>query len=345
VSDREAVHRLLATLAAQAAPPGRESEMDAYLRECLADLGPLSGDPSGNLVLRLGPADGPADVALAAHKDEIAAAVKKIEDDGRLRVVNVGDAHPWIWGEGPLVLLGDREAVPGVLSFGSRHVSEASKQRAQLDDTPVRWRDVWVETKRTPEELAAAGVHPGTRAVLPAARHEPILLGADDAFLAAPALDDRVGIAILILLAERIGTPARPLDLVFTSREEVGCHGLQYYARRAGVDTLVAVEVAPVAEEYGLQASADPVLIQGDARGILNDALSGELAAAAERSGIALQHCVLARYGSDASTAYAAGLVGRAACLAAAVDNTHGCEIVHLDAVTRCVDVLAAWLD
>ena len=127
--------------------------------------------------------------------------VKKVEDDGRLRLVSVGDTHPWIWGEGPLLLLGDRETVPGVLSFGSRHVSEASPQRAQLDDKPVRWRDVWVETKRTPAELAEAGVHSGTRAILPTSRHEPVALGADGEFLACPALDDRVGVAILILLA------------------------------------------------------------------------------------------------------------------------------------------------
>ena len=232
-----------------------------------------------------------------------------------------------------------------MLSFGSRHVSEASPQRAQLDDKPVRWRDVWVETKRTSAELAEAGIRAGTRAILPPSRHEPVALGSEGEFLACPALDDRVGVAILILLAERLGTPSKPLDLVFTTREEVGCHGLRYYARRANVDTLVAVEVAPTAEEYGLATSADPVLIQGDGLGILHDGLNRELAAAADRIGVPLQHCFLARYGSDASTAYAHGLVGRAACIAASVDNTHGCEIVHLDAVTRCADVLAAWLD
>jgi putative aminopeptidase FrvX len=341
---RETVHDLLVTLAAQPSPPGRESAMDTYLGDRLSGIGPLQGDAAGNLVLRLGPQNGPATAALAAHKDEIAAAVKKVEDDGRLRLVAVGDTHPWIWGEGPLVLLGDREEVTGVLSFGSRHVSESSPQRAQLDDTPVRWRDVWVETKRTPEQLAEAGVRPGTRAILPPSRHVPVTLGSDEAFLACPALDDRVGVAVLILLAERLASRSEPLDLVFTSREEVGCHGLQYYARRAGVDTLVAVEVAPMAEEYGIETTADPVLIQGDGQGILHDGLNLELAAAAEQQGVALQHCFLSRYGSDASAAYARGLVGRAACIAAVVDNTHGCEIVHLDAVSRCSDVLAAWL-
>ena len=204
-----------------------------------------------------------------------------------------------------------------MLSFGSRHVSEASPQRAQLDDKPVRWRDVWVETKRTSAELAEAGIRAGTRAILPPSGTSPWRSAAEGEFLACPALDDRVGVAILSCSQSGSARPSKPLDLVFTTREEVGCHGLRYYARRANVETLVAVEVAPTAEEYGLATSADPVLIQGDGLGVLHDGLRRELAAAADRIGVPLQHCFLTRYGSDASTAYAHGLVGRAACIAA----------------------------
>ena len=122
-----------------------------------------------------------------------------------------------------------------------------SAQREAIDGAGVHWRDVWAETKRSPDELAAAGVRPGTRAVLAANRRVPTRLGADGAFIAAPNLDDRVACAVLILLAESLRDPAGDVELVFTSREETGAMGARYYGRTAEVDRLVAVEVAPTA--------------------------------------------------------------------------------------------------
>jgi putative aminopeptidase FrvX len=341
--DRDVVARLLSELADIRCPSGREAEMDAWLEHRLPGL---EADAAGNRILRIPGADGAARVALTAHKDEIGAMVKRIEPDGRLRLVAVGDTHPWVWGEGPVELLADGGDVTGVLSFGARHVSKESPQRAQVDGgAGVRWADAWVETKRTVEELAEAGVRPGTRAVLPSSRRGPVRLGAEGAHLACPALDDKVAVVVLVLLADRLATPRVGVDLVFSSREEIGCVGVAYYAARAGVDDLVAIEVAPTAAEYGLaDCTPQPVLIEADARAPLHHGLGAELAAAARSTGLEPRHVVVDRYGSDASNSILRGHVGRAACLCAATDNTHGCEIVHLDAVPNLVRTLEAWL-
>jgi putative aminopeptidase FrvX len=341
--ERDDVARLLSELAEIRCPSGREAEIDAWLE---ARLPGLESDGAGNRILRLaGPAAAPR-VALTAHKDEIGAMVKRVEADGRLRLVPVGDAHPWIWGEGPVDLLADGGDVSGVLSFGSRHVSRESPQREAIDGAaPVRWADTWVDTKRTAEELATAGVRPGTRVVLAGSRRTPVRLGADGAHLACPALDDKVALAVLVLLAGRLAPTRVQVDLVFSAREEVGCQGVAYYAARTAVDDLVAVEVAPTAAEYGLPGpTPDPILIEADARGPLDHALGAELAGAARRSGLEPRHVVVDRYGSDASNSLVRGHAGRAACLCAATDNTHGCEIVHLDAVPNLVATLEAWL-
>ena len=89
----------------------------------------------------------------------------------------------------------------------------------------------------------------------------------------------------------------------------------------------------------------DPVLIEADARSTLDHALGRELADAARAEGLEPRHVVLERYGSDASNAYADGGIGRAACIAMATDNTHGCEIAHLDAVANVTRTLARWLE
>jgi putative aminopeptidase FrvX len=331
--DREGTFQLVSALVALQAPSGVEDAIDAYLDERLGSRG-LRSDGGGNRILRIaGRGEAPA-TALAAHKDEIGAIVKRVFDDGRVRLSAVGDAFPWVWGEGAIDLLGDAATVPAVLSFGARHVSAESGQRAAIDGgAGVVWHEVWAETKRRPDELAAAGVRPGTRAVLAASRRLPTRLGADGAFIAAPNLDDRMACGVLILLAESLETPAGDVELVFTSREETGAMGARYYGRTTDVDRLVAVEVAPTAEEYGLECVADPVLIEADARSTLDHGLGREP-----------RHVVLDRYGSDASNTSADGSIGRAACIAIATDNTHGCEIAHLDAVANVTRTLARWL-
>jgi putative aminopeptidase FrvX len=341
--NRTDVATLLAELAMVRCPSGREEEIDAWLE---TRLPALVADPGGNRVLRIdGAGEGPP-IAIAAHKDEIGAIVKRLEPDGRLRLVATGDAHPWIWGEGPLDILGDLSDVTGVLSFGSRHVSRESPQRAQIGGKKgVAWADAWVETKRSVQELAAAGVRPGSRAVLAASRRVPALLGVDGSHIACPAIDDKLAVAVLVLLAERLERPRCDVDLVFSAREEVGCEGIGYYAARSAAETLVAVEVAPTAAEYGLaDCTADPVLIEADARTQLHHGLTRELADAARSAGLEPRHVVVDRYGSDASSSIARGHVARAACICAATDNTHGCEIAHLDAVPNLVRTLEAWL-
>lgn len=341
--DREATFQLLAQLVALPAPSGVEDAIDDFLADRLGDRG-LRADGAGNRILRIaGRGEAPA-TALAAHKDEIGTIVKRVLDDGRVRLAAVGDAFPWVWGEGAIDLLGDAGPVPAVLSFGARHVSAESAQRAAIDGAGLEWREAWAETKRTPQELADAGVRPGTRAVLAASRRIPVRLGVDGAFIGAPNLDDRVACAVLLSLADRLERPAGDVELVFTTREETGAMGARYYGRTTEIDRLVAVEVAPTAEEYGLTCVADPVLIESDPRSTLDHGLGRELAAAARAEGLEPRHVVLDRYGSDASNTYADGSIGRAACIAVATDNTHGCEIVHLDAVEHVTRTMLRWL-
>jgi putative aminopeptidase FrvX len=281
---------------------------------------------------------------LLAHKDEIGGLVKRVEEGGRLIAQTLGDAHPWIWGEGPVEVLGRHDTVLGVLSFGARHVSDESPQRKQLDDTPVKWKDAWIETKLSGDALEAAGVTVGSRIVPARWRKRPVRLGDDGEYVACHALDDKVAVAMLLELAGRLDAPNRPIDLVFTTREEVGCQGSQYYARSTEAVAIVALEVVPVAKEYAIEAGPDPVIIRADSYAPLDDGLSWELADAAAAAGVTVHHAAVTRYGSDASSSLDSGRVPRSACLAAATENTHGFEIAHLDAIDGCVRILHNWL-
>src|SRR6476659_9473466 len=140
-------------------PSGVEDEIDAHLMEALAPFGNPQVDGAGNIILSLAGPDGGGEdkVALLAHKDEIGGLVKRVEEGGRLIAQTLGDAPPWIWSEGPVEVMGRHDTVLGVLSFGARHVSDESPQRKQLDDTPMKWKDAWIETKLDADALAEAG--------------------------------------------------------------------------------------------------------------------------------------------------------------------------------------------
>jgi putative aminopeptidase FrvX len=341
---RDELARVLGELGARHSPSGVEESVDAYLTDRLSALGAPTTDTAGNIVLRIeGREPGPIRAVLA-HKDEIGAMVKRIEDHGRLRVGKLGGSFPWVWGEGPVDVLGRRATVTGVLSFGSRHVSKESAQREQQESAGVRWQDAWVETKLDAAALEAAGIRPGARLVPTVARKQPVRLGADGEYVAAYAIDDKGAVAGLLDLAARLRSPRHTTELVFTAREEIGCHGAQWYARHTDAEAVVAFEVTPVADEYGVDAGPDPVLVVADASGPLDDVLGAELDDAAAAAEVRMRHASLSGFGSDASKVLSSGLVPHAACLAFATENTHGFEIAHLDGIDACVRVLETWL-
>jgi len=341
---RDELAQVLGELGARHSPSGVEESVDAYLTERLSAHGTPTTDTAGNIVLRVeGREPGPLRAVLA-HKDEIGAMVKRVEDRGRLRVGKLGGSFPWVWGEGPVDVLGRHATVTGVLSFGSRHVSKESAQREQQESASVRWQDAWVETKLDAAALEAAGIRPGTRLVPTVARKAPVRLGAGGEYVAAYAIDDKGAVAGLLDLASRLRSPRHTTELVFTAREEIGCHGAQWYARHTDAEAVVAFEVTPVAEEYGVDAGPDPVLVVADASGPLDDVLGAELDDAAAAAGVRMRHASLAGFGSDASKVLSSGLVPHAACLAFATENTHGFEIAHLDGIDACVRVLETWL-
>ena len=112
---------------------------------------------------------------------------------------------------------------------------------------------------------------------------------------------------MLLELADRLDAPDRPIDLVFTTREEVGCQGSQYYARSTDAVAIVALEVVPVAKEYAIEPGPDPVIIRADSYAPLDDGLSWELADAAAAAGVTVRHAAVTRYGSDASSSLDSG--------------------------------------
>lgn len=331
---RERLFHLISDLVLCHSPSGAEAEIDAYLTRWLRRAGIEARlDDAGNLVVRIGAGRSGRVLAITAHKDEIGGIVKRVRRDGRVEVRRLGGAYPWVYGEGVVDFIGDRRMVSGILSFGSRHVSHESPQKIHEEERPPRWETVWVETKMSADELAGAGVRPGTRVVVGKHRKQPFLLGD---YIASYALDNKAAVAVLLLLAESLRQTAFDLYLVFSAKEEVGGIGALYFTQRNRVDELIALEIAPKAHEYPIEDDLAPVLLSQDSYGMYDEGLNVRLAEAARRSGIPIQHAILSQFGSDASVSMKWGHVAQAACVGFPADNTHGFEIAHMGALEAC---------
>jgi putative aminopeptidase FrvX len=321
-------------------PSGWETEVDEVLLERFKALNvEVWQDRASNVIAKIPGQDSARAIAITAHKDEIGMIVKLIDDDGCLQVRRLGGSFPWVYGEGVVDILGDREVIGGILSFGSRHVSHESPQKAQQVDTPLMWEDAWVETKCSLEELTALGVHPGTRVVIGKHRKQPFRL---KDYIASYTLDNKASVAILLALAERVKNPPVDIYLVASAKEEVGAIGALYFTQNQTLESLIALEICPLADEYAISGD-DPVLLSQDNYGIYDELLNAEIRTAAAKAKISLQLAVIDGFGSDASIAMKFGHVSRGACLSFPTQNTHGYEIAHLGAIANCIEILAIY--
>jgi putative aminopeptidase FrvX len=337
----QALFQTIEELVLHHSPSGVEGEIDQFLLNRFTALGVKAWqDQAGNVIGKIEGKEAGA-MAITAHKDEIGMIVKDIDEEGCLQVRKLGGSFPWVYGEGVVDILG-KETLSGILSFGSRHVSHESPQKAQQNDAPLTWEDAWVETKCTVQELAAAGVRPGTRVVVGKHRKRPFRL---KDYIASYTLDNKASLAILLKLAEVVKQPRYDVYLVASAKEEVGAIGALYFTQNQTLDALIALEICPLAPEYPLDGGESPVLLSQDSYGIYDEGLNSEIEKAADQVKIELQRVVLSGFGSDASIAMKFGHVARAACLGFPTQNTHGYEIAHLGAIAPCIHVLEAFCE
>lgn len=343
---------LLEELLLARGPGGQEDEVRAVCRrELEASCDEVWLDPADNLVGLIRASDVPRDSAqsrairVMAHQDEIAMVVKRIGDDGRLHVVALGGAFPVNFGMCPVDVLGESEALPGVLSFGTMHGTAESSQSMHILSGNVQWSDVHVITRRTPDELAQMGVRPGSRVVLSQHWRQPFRV--HDA-IAGHFLDDRAPVVATLRAAEQLAALKKALKqdvyFVLTVNEEETNSGAQYAARTLPGVVCVAVEVGPIAEEYGTRLCADPIILTGDEKGLYTKSVSDDLLGAAIRCGYTPQPALMPGFASDASAVLGSGSSPRAGCLAIPTENTHGYELITDDAMQACTRTLIEYL-
>lgn len=344
---------LLQSLISAYGPSGQEEEVRTL---CTKELKPLTDqlwvDPAGNLIGKINGSNSAAPaIRLMVHMDEISMIVKKINEDGSLRVNPLGGSYPGSFGQGPVDILGDHQTLSGVLSFGSMHTTKESADTHRIMPKEFRgeglapfWESVHITTRQTLKDLTKAGVHPGTRAVIARSRRSLHQFGD---CIAGYFLDNRASIAIAIETVKQLKTLKRKLKndlyIVLTAAEELGAHGASYAARTLPGDITIAIDVGPVAKEYQTVLSPDPIIVYQDAVSTYDKTTCDHFVTIGKKLRFNPQCAVFSNYGSDASIPYSYGQSAKAALLCFPVENTHGYEITHQDSLKRCQELLLAY--
>jgi putative aminopeptidase FrvX len=340
---------LLSELLTTYGPCGQE---DAVRDLCRRELEPLADevwvDPAGNLVGRFDGGDASA-IRVMAHMDELSMIVKRIEPDGALHVTQLGTMYPGNFGLGPVAILGDTETLCGVLTLGSEHTTKESQRiwetKPDQGDKALDWLHVYVFTGRRPEELRAAGVHPGTRICVHRSKRDLIEFGD---YLGCYFMDDRAAIAAMIQVARQLSELDDPLAgdvyMVFTANEELGGIGGSYASRALPGDLTLAVEVGPTESEYGTTCTGGPIIAYSDAECVYDKAVADALMNIAAERDLSPQAAVLGAFESDASHSKANGLSPRAGLLCLPTLSTHGYEVIKRDALEAVAEVLVGFL-
>lgn len=228
--------------------PGHETEVAALFEQHLKDAGTIRRDRLGSIVcVREGATSGPR-IMLDSHMDEVGFIVQRITASGYLKCVPAGG---W-W---PHTLLAQRVRVgvpgakiPGVFASTPPHLlgPDARDRVMKLEDMFV---DVGARSRAEAEEW---GIRPGC----PVAPYTPPLRMKREELLSAKALDNRVGVGLVIEAMKRPDPHPNTLMGVGCVQEEVGLRGARTFAPLLGPDLAIVLEAPPADDTPGFDPDA-----------------------------------------------------------------------------------------
>ncbi len=219
--------QLLKRLCDASGVSGDEGEVRAIVLEQIRLLGlDFSVDPLGN-VLAIRPGDGKTGlrVMVAAHMDEVGMMITKDEGDGIFRFEPVGGLNPRMLA-GKTVRIG-KSHISGVVGVKPIHLSTDSAKPISVEDLRI---DV------SPDNGLKVKVGDWATFGTDFQRWGPSICG--------KALDDRIGVAILIDIL-RSGPSNIEILAAFTVQEEVGLIGAQVAAYTLNPDIAIVVDCTP----------------------------------------------------------------------------------------------------
>ena len=234
-------YALLKRLTETAGISGREERVRTIVSEHLSHLNLKSTtDTLGNLVASK-PGKGPR-VALVAHMDEVGFMVSKIDKNGFLRVLPVGGIDPQVFYAQKVTVHG-RNDLTGVVGSVPPHLRKGDKESAK---TPLPIAEAFIDLG-LPAEDVTAQVSIGDPVTFATKSWET-----PTSFF-GKALDDRLGLFIMITAMEKAADVDCELVLIASTQEEYGLRGVGPALFKAAPDIALILEGTVASDTPGLK--------------------------------------------------------------------------------------------
>jgi putative aminopeptidase FrvX len=284
----------------------------------------------------------PLKVMVAVHMDQIGFMVRHVDDKGFLRVNAVGGFDTRNLFARLVTVCTAKGDIPGVLNPSGRPTHIASEEdRRKIPQIS----DLVIDTG-LPAKTVRGTVRIGDMVVIQAAFTK---VGKT---VVAQALDNRVACWIAIRALQKLRHHACEIHCAFTVQEEVGLRGAGTAAFGIrpdvgiAIDTTLCVDIPGVPEDERVtQQGAGAALTVMDAGSIADLDLFETFEAAAKKAKIKTQRSILPRGATDAGTMQRAATGARTMTLSCPTRYIHTItEMIHMDDLHACRDVLAAYL-
>lgn len=293
---------LLKKLCETAAISGREDKLIRFVADFAKQYTKkVHIDKLGNVSATFDGTDAEApSIAFFAHLDEIGLIVRKVEENGFLRVERIGGVpeRALVSLEVQIHTLDGQESYPGVFGIISHHITPADKKYA-VTTTNDLYIDIGANSK---QEVLDMGIDVGS--VVTYKNNFRIL---KDKVL-SKALDDRMGVYNMLELADYLGEHPQKstIHLIFSVQEEFNIRSCMPAFSRLMPDAAICIDITPACDtpdtngKYDVKLNHGPAVMymnfhgRGTLGGLLpNPKLNRFIESTAEKYGIPVQKEVI----------------------------------------------------
>ena len=261
----------------------------------------ITYDGLGSVIAQQG-ASGPR-IMLDAHMDELGGMIRRVTPDGFLSMQMLGG-----WFDQALVdqrwwIIGSKGPVRAITGIRDIHIAP-TEDRTRVFPRDSLYLDVGASSAA---DVRAMGVEPGDP-VVPDSPFE--IMNGTQNYL-AKAWDDRIGCAVMILVAQRLAHAAHPNQVFYaaTVQEEIGTRGAIASSDVIKPDVGISLEVGIVKDVPGVHPEeaqealgAGPGLFLYDSSELPNRKFVAFVKDTAAANSIPLQFDLITGYGDDSSS-------------------------------------------
>ena len=342
--DTQYLQRVLLELLATPSPVG---DTEAGIEKCRELICAFDGidvriTRKGALVATLNGEKSDEPRGVTAHVDTLGAVVKRIKDNGRLEMAQLGNfAWTAVENESVTVAAANGEQYRGAILVqnASHHLYESgdgpnSKERTQ------RTMEVRIDaTSSTRSETEALGIEVGDFI------HFDTRTEIINGFVRSRFLDDKACLASLFAAIKAMSDaklkPLQRTTFLIANYEEVGHGGASGFPD--DLHEVLALDIAPLGDEQNADEHSCALCARDD-DGPYDAKMRRKLTALARENKIAFKTDVFNYYCSDGDALWKAGADVRCSLIGPGVDATHGYERTHLDSLVATAQMIVAYL-